>query len=181
MSESFISIVPDAIDKTQAKELANKVVSRLVQQGIIKKELTDCVLGKNGYAPGDNYKEVILGDDNGFKNLLTNGFEVRTTRQVFHNGNNGLDEIRCPNCNEDVIDANWQQALEEWINETDQDKIICQNCNIENSITKYIFCPTWGFGNLGFIFWNWPDLKSSFINDIEQVLGLPVKVIYGRF
>ena len=180
MSDSFISIVPDKTDKTQVKELADKVVDRLVQQRIIKRELTYCTLGDKGHAPGDNFKDAIEGDDYGFKTLLTNGLEVITTRQIFHNGGYGLDEITCPDCNANIIETDWGQALDEWTNETGQGKIVCPQCHTENSITDYNFDPTWGFGNLGFTFWNWPNLKDNLVRDIEQVVGRPVKMIYGR-
>ncbi len=34
--------------------------------------------------------------------------------------------------------------------------------------------------NLGFIFWNWPELSEDFINDLELRLGMKVHVIPGR-
>lgn len=162
MSDSFISIVPDKIDNTRVKGIADKVIDQLVQRGIIKRELTDCTLGDKGHAPGDNFKDAIEGDDSGLKTLLTNGLEIITTRQVFHNGGNGLYEITCPDCNANIIEADWGKALDEWTNETGLNKIVCPQCNIEHSITDYNFDPTWGFGTLGFTFWNWPDLKEDF-------------------
>jgi hypothetical protein len=180
MSASFISIVPVNVNKVEAKELADKVIDHLTKKKIINRELTDCILGKNGHSPGDNFKDAIDGDDYGLKDLLTNGLEIITTREVFHNGGNEINEINCPNCKTNIIEADWIEAINEWANETGLDIVTCPNCSIEHSITDYNFIPTWGFGDLGFTFWNWPDLKDEFIKDIEKTLKRPVKLIYGR-
>lgn len=180
MSDSFISIIPDGVKEAEAKELADKVVDKLVQRGIIKIELTNCTLGNSGHKPGDNYNEAIKGEDFGFRDLVTNGLEIITDRQVFDNGGNGLDEITCPDCNADIIDTDWVGALEEWVNNTGQDRVTCPQCGAKHSISKYNFVPAWGFGNLGFKFWNWPDLTDDFIRNIEQLLRREVTIVYGR-
>jgi hypothetical protein len=180
MSDSFISIVPQNVEKTQVKSIADKVINHLVQKGIIKKKLTDCTLGEPGHAPGDNFREALDGDDYGFDKLRTNGLEVITQRHVFHNGGNGLDEIIYPNCCANIIESDWGDKLGEWVNETVEDKITCSQCNATHSVTEYKFEPTWAFGNLGFTFWNWPDLNKGIISEVEDIAGSKVIVIYGR-
>ena len=46
--------------------------------------------------------------------------------------------------------------------------------------TSYIFTPEWQFGELGFIFWNWPKFTSDFILEMEAMLNHKITIIYGR-
>ncbi|MCB0535487.1 MAG: hypothetical protein KDD14_25000 [Saprospiraceae bacterium] len=181
MSDTYITIVPEKTDKSQAKELAQKVVDYLISKRIIDGQLTNCVLSNSlGYAPGDNFASVIEGENYGLKTLQANGLQVETTRQVFDNGGNGLDAITCPDCNTDIIDSEWGEALSEWTEGTGKDSITCPGCRADYSITQYKFNPAWGFGYFGFTFWNWQELKADFINELAQVLGKEVTVVYGR-
>jgi hypothetical protein len=40
--------------------------------------------------------------------------------------------------------------------------------------------PPWGFGNLGFKFWNWPPLLPRFVKEVEEQLGNEVVFVYGK-
>ena len=180
MSDSFITLVPENVDKHHANELIDKIINHLSDEGIIQNELTDCVLANKGYQPGDNVRSAIDGNDFGFQDLRTNGLEFTNAREVFHNESNGLDRITCPECQTNIIDTDWGQALEEWTNETGNDKVTCPNCNSVNSITEYRFQPSWGFGNMALTFWNWPNLKDEFVNDLEALIERKIKIIYGR-
>lgn len=179
MSDTFISVIPQ-VAKGDVENLSDKIVNHLVQKGIIQKSLTDCTLGKPGHAPGDNFRLAIEDDDCGLDNLRTNGLEVINERQVFHNGGNGLDEITCPNCNANIIESDWGDKLDAWVNETGEDKITCNQCNAVHSVAEYNFKPTWSFGNLGLTFWNWPELNQKFITEVEEVTGSKVAVVRGR-
>ena len=181
MSDSYISIVPEQVEKAKANKLAEKVVNWLISRKIIKAELTDCTLGNDGHEPDENFKEVVEDEKYWwFIDLDTNGLEVITEKYVFHNGGNGLEEITCPNCKTNIIETDWGEAVDEWVKETGLDKVTCPNCQEARSITEYNFEPAWGFGELGFTFWNWQELKEDFIKEIEALLNSKVKLIYGR-
>lgn len=178
MSDFFISVVPHNVDK--ANELADKIVNHLIQRRIIQEGLTNCTPGKPGHPPGDNFREAIDSEDYGPGGLRINGLEVLTNRKVFHNGGNGPEKINCPDCKANIIESDWGEALEEWVNDTGNDEFICSECSATHSITAYKFEPKWGFGNLGFTFWNWPVLKKEFISEVEQITGSKVTIVYGR-
>src|SRR5690606_21626034 len=180
MSDSYITIVPTNVTHGQVKELSQRTIDWLTKNEIISSNLTDCVLGQvKGYPPGTNYKSIIDGDDFGLLRLKTNGFELVTVRQVFDNGGNGLEEIKCPKCGANNIDSDWGQALEAW-NSGQNGILKCGQCDNEVPITDYDFKPTWGFGEFGLTFWNWPSLTSEFFDNMKKLLGKDVKVIYGR-
>ncbi len=179
MSDSYLTIVPDAVESDEAEALAEFVLDYLVSRRIVRQEPSDCALGL-GHAPGTRFQEAIEGDDFGLKSLLTNGMEVIIERSVFHNGFNGLERIDCPSCGADVHDTPWGNWLDEWFRNTGKDRMACPNCKVQRSITEYTFHPIWGFGNLGFKFWNWPPLQMEFIREIERLVKRPVKVVMGR-
>jgi hypothetical protein len=181
MGDNFISVVPLKIAKPETQSLAERVINWLKQKQIIQKEKTDCVLGDNmGYAPGENFKTAIDGDDCGVPEFKTNGLEIVTQREVFHNGQNGIDSVTCPNCNFNIMDSDWGELVSEWFNDTGRDKITCTTCNNIYSIVDYKFDPPWAFGDVGFTFWNWPSLTDDFIEEFKTVIGKPVTVVYGR-
>ena len=180
MSDSYITLVPDLMNKSQSEYLAHRVTDYLKERQIIQSFKTDCTLGETGFAPGKNYQSVLIGKHHDIQSLSVNGLEVITLRSVFHNGGGGLDSISCPVCGLNVIDTRWSEAIVEWFNDTGKEELECIHCKSIKLITNYIFTPTWGFGVLGFKFWNWPQLNMAFLNSIEQLTGSQIKIIHGR-
>ena len=180
MSDSYITLVPNLVKEYESNNLATIVIDYLKQQNIIKSIKTDCTLAENLYPPGDNYNLAVEEHNHCIMPFSINGLEVITKRSVFHNGGNGLDAVICPVSEVNVIDDDWQQPLQEWFDHTDSDNLICNYCKSVNLVICYVFVPTWGFGSLGFKFWNWPPVRKKFVKDIEQICSREVKVIYGR-
>lgn len=112
--------------------------------------------------------------------LKTNGIELITEKQVFENGGNGLEEVNCPNCGENNIENDWGNSLGNWDSGTDSDKLKCQNCGTENSVTEFEFKPTWAFGNFGVTFWNWTKLNPKFVAELEKIIGTELKIVNGK-
>jgi hypothetical protein len=180
MGGNFISIVPLKISKSEVAPLAEKVINWLLSQKIIKEPKTACVLGSSdGYPPGDNYVNIIDGNDY-LLELETNGLDVKMTREVFHNGGNGVDRILCPSCSYNIYESDWGSLIDEWYKETGEDMITCPECETPHSIADYKFDPPWAFGDVGFTFWNWPSFTESFINDLEILTGKSLVIVYGR-
>lgn len=180
MSDFCSRIVLDTVDKTEAKKIANIVIQHLINEQIVSNNLTDCVLGQeNGYPPGEMHEQVFDLPNKNISDLKTNGVEINLGRQVFHA--NSVDKISCPHCETNIIDLNWGQAISEWMNETSKDSMTCPNCDQTSSISKYDFEPTWAFGELGFTFWNWgTKFNNNFLNDIENITGHRLKIVYNR-
>jgi hypothetical protein len=180
MGDTSISIVPQNIDRKQAQQLSDKVVAYLIQRKIISPYKSHCVLGdESGYPPGIKYIEALDDSNNDFLEVKTNGLQVVDHRRVFYA--NGVDEIKCPNCDANNIESEWGEALGEWVNNTGNDKIKCLGCGDSFSICEYIFEPTWAFGELGFTFWNWYGVfKETFLKDIEAVIGYKLKIVHSK-
>jgi len=73
MSDTFISIVSEKTCLSDSKGVAVKVTRFLTENKIIKFELTDCVLGENGYEPAENFASILKNIYNGLLDLTVNG------------------------------------------------------------------------------------------------------------
>jgi len=181
MSDSYLSIVPVDVTPSEVKQLFQKTFDWLTEKEIISPNPTDCILsGTPGYKPGSRYKDIVDGDDFGLLQRQVNGLEIVTERQVFDCGENGLDEVNCPECRANNLDSEWAEAIEAWWRSTGYHKLKCNQCGKESPIIDYEFIPTWAFGDFGLKFWNWPVLKDSFFDDLKIVMDKDVKVVYGR-
>jgi hypothetical protein len=177
MSDHSITIVPRQSSYPDNKVKAKEILDWLTSQDIVKPTLSDCILSSdNGYAISDGARRVTnLPDELPF-DLITNGLDVITKRQVFHTGGNGMDECICPNCKKNI-------ALEDWsfFNDWDEQKsnnLTCPLCNVATDIHQFRFTPDWGFSDLGFTFWNWSDLTDEFIAEFRQKLGCDISIVY---
>jgi hypothetical protein len=180
MSDSFITIVPTRVTTDEVIEISKRTIDWLTKREIISQNLTDCILGQTkGYPPGSRYNDIVDDINNELNKLKTNGLEITVNRQVFHNGERGLNEIRCPKCRANNIDSDWGEILDSWSNQ-ENDVLKCIECYNETSITNYDFRPKWGFGEFGITFWNWPNLKTDFLDDLKKILNKDIEVIYGR-
>ena len=178
MSDFNISLVPIKTEVSEKEKLKQEVLNYLISRKIIQEKKNDCTLSsKEGFPPGNNVSSILINEnDNKFIELWTNGLEIIEERTVFHNGGNGIEKILCPNCNFDIIDSEWGKYIDNWY-KGNNGSFECLNCKEIVSITECNFKPNWGFSDFGFIFWNWPDLKESFIKELEEILNLKLKKV----
>ncbi len=177
MSDNSISIVPRQSEYPSKEIKAKEILEWLVSLDIVKPTLTDCVLSSNdGYAISDGAKITTSEPEYLPFELSANGLEIITDRQVFHTGQNGMEELICPNCKQDIVNEEWE-FLSEW-GDNESNNLTCPLCNVGNDIHQFNFTPEWGFSDLGFTFWNMSTLTEGFINDFKQKLGCDVNVVY---
>jgi hypothetical protein len=177
MSDYSISIVPKISDYSDNKIKAKEILDWLISIDVVKPELSDCVLGtESGYALSNGAKNITIYPEDLPYDLITNGLEIILERQIFHTGEGGLEECICPNCNENVASENYL-FFNQW-NERNENIIFCPNCDIQLEIHEFKFQPEWGFSNLGFTFWNWPELNESFIIEFRKRLGTEINVVF---
>lgn len=181
MSDTYISLVSEKLNVADSQNTAEKIVRFLTEQKISQRTLTDCVLSlSEGYEPADNHQNGLKNSKLEFTNLKTNGIELITEKQVFHNGGNGLEEVNCPCCGENNIQNDWENSLDNWYRETDSGIFKCRYCTTVNSITEFEFKPTWAFGSFGITFWNWSALSPEFVTELEKISGTDLKCVTGK-
>ena len=177
MSDRNITIVPQKSIYPDKESKAIEILDWLISLDIVKPVPSDCILSAEyGYAISNGAKLITNHPDDLPFGLFINGLEIITQKQVFDTGQNGIDELICPHCQDDISSEDWN-FLNDWY-EQESDNILCPLCKVSNPIHQFKFTPKWGFSNLGFRFWNWPDLKDEFVNQLGNKLGCNVSVVY---
>jgi hypothetical protein len=175
MGDHCISIVPRQLHYPGAAKKAKEILDWLVAEQIVQSEKTDCILGEEGgYALGPGAAKVTDHPDFLPNGLITNGLEIVVGKNVFHAGENGVDEMICPNCDEDVLEEDGLDAVDDWFKGA-TDKLICPACG--ESVEYFDFDPAWALSDLGFSFWNWPGFSENFIEEFSERLGCEVVVV----
>lgn len=179
MSDHSISIVPRQSSYLDNNVKAIEVLEWLISQDIVKSTLSDCILSSDkGYAISHGANRVVYTPGELPFDLITNGLEIITNRQVFHSGENGLDKCICPNCKENIATEDWSFFID-WY-ERKSNHLTCPLCNVETDIQQFQFSPSWGFSDLGFTFWNWPDFTDEFIAEFRCKLGTDISIVYSH-
>lgn len=179
MGDHSITIVPRKSTFPGNEVAAKKILTWLVSNDIVKGEASDCVLGASyGYAMSDGAKKITSLPEYLPFPLITDGLEIVTERSVFDTGENGLEEMICPACKQNIANEEWT-FFGSWF-EDNTDNIVCPLCEKESSIHHFIFTPQWGFSNLGFRFWNWPDFTDEFILQFTKLLACDVDIVYTK-
>ena len=177
MSDHNISIVSRQSTHLDKEIIAKEILEWLVLLNIVKPTLSDCILSSNGgYAISNGARLVSAEPEYLPYDLVANGLEIITDRQVFHTGQNGIEELICPNCKKDIANEDWD-FLSEW-SDNKSNNLTCPLCNVGADIHQFDFTPEWGFSDLGFTFWNWSSFTESFIINFKQKLGCDVNIVY---
>ena len=181
MGDWFQSVVDTDASEIEAPQLGADVVHWLVSEGIVRTELTDCVLGSDqGHPPGPQYEKAVDTRNDNLLELWTNGVEVIAKRNVFAACQGGL-ELFCTACSHRFAPGDeWARAVGEWYEMTGSGRVRCPCCGRVQTIDEWEHDPPWGFGNLGFTFWNWPPLKKTFVKQIADCLKHQVVLVFGK-
>jgi len=177
MSDHSISIVPRQSAYPDKEIKAKEILEWLVSLDIVKPTPSDCILSSSeGYAISNGAKFVSTEPELLPFGLGVNGLEIITEREVFHTGQNGMEELICPNCKQDIANEDWD-FLSEW-GDNKSDNITCPLCNLATGIHQFKFTPAWGFSDLGLTFWNWPPFTDKFIDDFKQKLNCDIDLVH---
>jgi hypothetical protein len=179
MSDNSISIVPKLSVYPGRENKAMEILDWLVGLDIVKPILTDCVLSKDEGYPLSAGARVITYEPQYLPyDLVTNGLEIFTDRRIYDAGENGMEELICPHCGQDFANEDWE-FLNDWA-EGASNNLVCPLCNVGTEIHQFRFTPEWGFSDLGFTFWNWPEFTGRFIEDFKQRLGCDINIVRAR-
>lgn len=169
--------------ETAARESGERLERWLIDNDVLSADLTDCVFGQPlGHPPGPAYGRAV-GGTGPAPRLWTNGAHVLIGRHAHWGGD--LDGLACEQCGhlEDVTAESdrWQQTfmgtIAEWMDGGDG-TVTCLGCGARNELTDWNWGRhPWGFGEVAVRFWNWEPLAQSFIDDVSDVLGHPVRYL----
>src|SRR5215475_5498928 len=185
MMGDWFQVIAD-VDATpqEADRLGAEVLSWLIDQGVVVADHSDCALGGKGHRPGPNYAVATVETDERLYGLTTNGVCVVTGRSVFYSM--GVDQVVCPRCGTTVVDkqdeGSWDEfssVIDEWYG-GGSGLSVCKNCGQSVGINDWAWSPPWGFGYLGFEFWNWPMLAPGFVEAVSKRLGHRTVQPFGK-
>jgi hypothetical protein len=181
MGDRFQTIVDRDATEEEAGELAIPVRDWLIAEGIIEPVLKDCILSDElGYPPGPNYADATEQPFPLLFETATNGLEIIVKREVFYSRAGEQDLVCAVCCERFEPPKGWGAAIGEWYYRRGPGMLVCPLCGATRPITEWEHDPPWGFGNLGFRFWNWPLLKASFVEEVARRLGHRVVVPLGK-
>ena len=180
MGDWFQIIVDRDSTEEEAVSVGEDIVKWLIADGIIDADMSECLLGEDlGYPPGPDYRIATGDGDDHWLTLMTNGMEVITGRTVFWGWGDFV--LVCDKCaTRFEPDEDWGDRVSEWYDRQGPGLISCPQCGHAQSVADWEFDPPWGFGNLGFQFWNWPPLEPSFIDAVTKKLGHRVVFVEGE-
>ncbi len=170
MSDGFEMIVDSDVTIEEAAIVAESVLALLRAQGLVAGEANaHCVLAGSGYQPGPALSKAYIPEahEPPFWRLTTCGVEPRVGRD-FNQWALGpsCEGFTCPTCearfepDDEDLDPAVAEAIGQWMDESGPAIVPCPRCNKEMPITQWRCEPPLGFGNLSFVFWNWPPLCS---------------------
>lgn len=178
MGDIFQVIVDRDVSLDQAPVQASAICQWLISEKIIDPRLSDCALGGLGYAPGIKCSLAFDGTRKEVMHWRTNGLQVVIARTIFYSA--GADLI-CDRCRKGTWEGTaFSHPLSPWSAGDDNSIFKCPHCGHETPVTDCKFDPPWGFGNLGFKFWNWPPLNVSFVAGISEMLGHRTVFVAGK-
>lgn len=176
------NIVLKGVSEDELEPIIEKTITYLTDENIISSKMADNVLSEEfGYCPGENWSSVVeYPEENHFLHSRTNGLEIRKGRAVYWTNGDAFTSIECPNCKANNVDCDWGELFTLWVENPNSADLECRECATSTSISDYEFDPKWALSNLGFVFWNWPILKESFISKLELVTGKKIDKIDGK-
>lgn len=178
MSDFTLTLVPAVADCPAPQQQAAAVLHWLIANQIVSPVATLCTLGPQlGYAPAAGALLVSPLPQLLPFNLAVNGLEIIVGRQVFDSGGWDLTLVRCPACQKNIVDSEWD--LTPWANQ-ENDLLSCPQCGSASAVQAYTFEPAWGFSNLGLRFWNWPPFTAQFLAQAARIIGQPLTVVQQR-
>lgn len=157
----------------EAVLLARALHEWLSGDGIIEPVPRDCMLGEgDGYAPGPRCGAAVEpGMNHASQWSRAGGVGIRTGRQVFDAGGNGI-ELTCAGCAVTFEPGSeWIDAVARWHEGDDGAAYACPSCKMSRDLSEWRGPSPWGFGCLALEFWNWPPLSESFVSAVGARLG----------
>jgi hypothetical protein len=197
MSDYFQMLVDADVSLEDAGFVADAVIGELRSHGLIKGQLTYDDLGPDsgpeGYRPGpatpNLYKQGR--EKYQFWKVRPRVVEVRIERSFNLWFALVCEGYACPLCGaqfddgDKLVEPPIVEALGEWMEQSGPALVNCPWCGGTAEITRWHSDPPFGFGNLAFVFWNWPELdcppwKIDIPDIVRKVTGHTIVSTFGH-
>ena len=169
------SIVPVLPFFPGKEKKAEEILKWLVEIKAVKPELSECTWYMNcpGYAIDKGAKKLSKKPRELPFGQERCGLEIVLQPRLFDGGDKGMFFVECPVCKKG---PNIFKLVDNYMLHR-RSTFKCDECECEIDMNEFIYDPPCVFSDLGFTFWEWKNLKESFIKEFEARLGCKVKVI----
>lgn len=152
-----------------------EILQWLVEIKAVKPELSECTwdMTSLGYAIDKGAKKLSNKPRALPFGRERCGLEIIRQPTLFDGGDKGMMFVECPVCKKS---PNIFRLTDNYLKQH-RSTLQCLECECEIEINEFIYDPPCVFSDLGFVFWEWENLKESFIREFEKRLGCKVKVI----
>lgn len=140
----------------------------LVRDAVVTAERSKgSALGGEGHAPGESWRRAARSNsDQSPADSATNGVVIEIGRQLH---GFGATSIVCPACKvENALGPAWNSAEAAYVERGEVLVHSCAACGTGTPSTQWEFDWPMAFGALAVTFWNWPPLKRSFVEELED-------------
>ena len=182
MGDWFQTIVDPTISEGEALTRGFRVREWLVAREVLDSTPRDCALNGDGMGspPGRRWREAVLDPEPLFLQLRTNGMAIVAGPRTVFDAGQGSHQLTCPTCSRRrEFTAPVGEAIGEWW-EGGVGTLECAACGTNSSVVTWSFDPPWGFGRLGWVFWNWPRLAPEFVKQIEDFVSTRLVFVAGK-
>jgi len=161
----------------EAAALGEAVMAWLVAEGVVEEPVTGCVPGTGGHAPGPSRATAATGKvpvDRPF-----HGVTVEDDDDVFPSL--PVAAATCPSCGarHELRRGGRPTAFTENLVDALDGDLLCPACGREGDVKAWTFAPPWATGHLAVAFWNWPPLRTEFVDAVSARLGHRVVLVSG--
>lgn len=177
MSDNAIWFVDLDASLDEVQELADQVRKWLIAQGIVSPIPCQTLYASHLLSRGPS---AAQWDTFAYSHpTVLCGLEIVTERTVFHSGDNGIDAIACPAYGARHLpdELPWDDAVGAWYSGEAEHSMTCPACHMSHSIVDWTFDMPWGFGNLGFGFWNWP-INDRLLDELSAMTGHRYRLVH---
>ncbi|KQN65219.1 hypothetical protein ASF04_20135 [Duganella sp. Leaf61] len=171
----------------QAKQLADKVIAWLADEGIILDAPSNCDFDDSlCYPPGPDFLKVHNLEDLGpDPTRFADSYRVgmRDMRLVLgrgpvFNAQGRFLSAHCPSCQQPVQVDDLLRSGESWIS-GECDVMQCPHCEVDCEL------PLWEHDDIAFVmlafeFWDWAVLSERFVASVGDKLGVKVTLLTGK-
>jgi hypothetical protein len=175
------------VDGKEAPASAARVLSWLVERGIVEALPTDCGLSVLAHRPGPRALEVVVPQRprvSDFRTLTINGVELTYTfRPELLLAGDEMPEFACPVCGAEVASETVMERLAKPENPflAPPQVVACARCN-SSLVLNELTVNNGAFVNVVLRFWNWWPLKEELVAELREMSGgSGVAVFHERF
>lgn len=181
MGDAYVWVADVDARPEEAAELAGRVMDWLEEEGVVRSELTHCLLGDElGRPPGPHAASAVT-EEGEVTELGACGVGMEIERRVYLCAEAWT--ATCPHCGAtaepsesgpDMWTRKWAPLLDDlyaWFGGTGPGSGACVRCGGRADFLAWGIDPPVAVAHLGLVLWNWPPLSGRFLEELSGVLG----------